>query len=673
MSTKTYSRLFQPIKIGNMEIKNRIAMAPMGIAGLVTENGGFTQRAIDYYAERAKGETGLIITGVVKVENEIDKLHVLTIPCLTLDPRHFIQTASNLTQAVHAYDAKIIVQLTAGLGRVGAPPRGMPESQAIPVAPSAIPNYWDPTITCRELTTREVETLVQRFGEAAEVMVTAGFDGIEIHAVHEGYLLDQFTIAMFNKRTDKYGGDLKGRLTLPIEILHEIKNKVGKDYPVQLRFSIKSFVKDWRQGGLPNEEFKEAGRDTEEGLEAARILEKAGYDAFNADAGTYDAWYWAHPPLYQEHGCYLPLTEKLKKVVKVPVIVAGRMELPELAEQAIVEGKIDIVELGRGLLADPFWANKVKEGKTDNIRPCLGCHDGCVGSMFLNRALSCAVNPACGREIEYAVQPTSQTKNVIVVGGGVAGMEAARVAAIRGHRVTLYEKSAKLGGHLIEASVPSFKKDVERLIDWYKNELDALKIQIHLNKVVSPELLQEKNPDAVIVATGSRPIIPDIPGIEKERITTATDLLLNKKRGGESVIIAGGGLIGCETALWLAQQGKKVTIVEALDRLMQAGNPVPRPNKLMLLDLLRFYKVTVLTNTTLIEITDEGAIVEDTSSRRNTLPADTVVLAVGLECDQNLYQSLTGKIANLYLIGDAMQAQNIMHAIWNAYEVTRNI
>ena len=518
-----------------------------------------------------------------------------------------------------------------------------------------------------------METLVQRFGEAAEVMITAGFDGIEIHAVHEGYLLDQFTIAMFNKRTDKYGGDLKGRLTLPIEILHEIKNKVGKDYPVQLRFSIKSFVKDWRQGGLPNEEFKEAGRDTEEGLEAARILEKAGYDAFNADAGTYDAWYWAHPPLYQEHGCYLPLTEKLKKVVKVPVIVAGRMELPELAEQAIVEGKIDIVELGRGLLADPFWANKVKEGKTDNIRPCLGCHDGCVGNMFLNRALSCAVNPACGREIEYAVQPTSQTKNVIVVGGGVAGMEAARVAAIRGHRVTLYEKSAKLGGHLIEASVPSFKKDVERLIDWYKNELDALKIQIHLNKVVSPELLQEKNPDAVIVATGSRPIIPDIPGIEKERITTATDLLLNKKRGGESAIIAGGGLIGCETALWLAQQGKKVTIVETLDRLMQAGNPVPRPNKLMLLDLLRFYKVTVLTNTTLIEITDEGAIVEDTSSRRNTLPADTVVLAVGLECDQDLYRSLTGKIANLYLIGDAMQAQNIMHAIWNAYEVTRNI
>ena len=668
MATGEYSRIFEPIEIGKVEIKNRIAMAPMGISGLTTLEGAFSQRAIDYYLERVRGGTGLIITSLVKIENEIEKHGVLSIPCTSVNPSYFIRTASELTEGVHAYGARIFIQLTAGSGRTNSPAGPLQ-----PVAPSAIPNYWDPTVTCRELKTEEVERLVKAFGQAAKVAVAAGFDGAEIHAVHEGYLVDQFTIALFNKRTDKYGGDLKGRLTLPIEIVREIKKEVGTDFPVQLRYSIKSFIKDWRQGGLPGEEFKEAGRDTEEGLKAAEILEEAGYDAFDADAGSYDAWYWAHPPLYQEHGCYLPLTEKLKKVVSVPVIVAGRMELPELAAAAIAEGKADMVCLGRGLLAEPHWPNKVLEGKIERIRPCLGCHDGCFERMSLGRPLSCAVNPACGRERDYAIQPAHEIKSVMVIGGGVAGMEAARVATMRGHKVSLYERSEQLGGHLIEGSVPAFKKDVVRLLKWYETELAELGVEIHLDKEVTPELALKEEFSVVIVATGSKCAIPNIPGIDGEKVTMATDLLLGKRKAEEPVVIIGGGLIGCETALWLAQQGKKVTIVEMLDELMRGNISVFHANRTMLLDSLKFHKVNVLNNTSLSEITDDGVELIDRSFNKNALHAGTVVIAAGLECDQKLFHSLGDKIPNVYLIGDAKQPRNIMHAIWDAYEVARNI
>jgi 2-enoate reductase len=642
----------------------------MGIGGLTSLEGGFSQRAIDYYVERARGGTGLIITGLVKVDNEIEKFPKPLLPDVTWNPHHFNQTASELTEGVHAYGAGIFMQLTVGFGRT-IPASRMEGGQC--VAPSAIPNYWEPEITCRELATEEVESLVQKTGESAEAAAKAGFDGVEIHAMHEGYLLDQFAIAMFNRRTDKYGGDLRGRMTLAIEIVREIKKRVGKDFPVSLRFSIKSYVKDWSRGGLPGEEFQEAGRDTEEGLKAANILEDAGYDVFNADAGTYDAWYWAHPPLYQEHGLYLPLTERLKKVVGVPVIVAGRMEIPDLAEKAIAESKADMVVLGRGLLAEPHWANKVLEGRIKNIRPCLGCHDGCFGRTLQGRPLSCAVNPASGRERTHVIQPANEINNVMVIGGGIAGMEAARIAALRKHKVTLYEKSDKLGGHLIEASVPPFKEDEVRLLDWYKTELDELGVGINLSTEVSTDLVMETKPDVVIVATGSKPCIPDITGIQKEKVTTATDLLLGKKKAGGSVIIIGGGLVGCETAVWLAGQAKKVTIVEMLGDLMQAGNPVPWPNELMLRDLLKFHKVNVLTDTSVLEVTNDGVVLIDNCFRKSILSVDTVVLAAGLQSDQGLYRSLSGKIPNLYLIGDARQAQNIMYAIWDANELARNI
>jgi 2-enoate reductase len=661
----TFKNLLKSIKIGNIEIKNRVAMAPMGIGGMTNLDGGPGSRALDYYIERARGGVGLIITGLFKVENEIDALPqgFMLISPVALAP------FTELAETVHALGTKIFVQLTAGFGRVASPRllRGKP------VSASAIPYYWNPALTCKELTVEEVERLAKAFGPISHILAEAGIDGVELHG-HEGYLFDQFTTGLWNHRSDRYGGDLPGRLCFPIEVLKEIKKQVGDNFPVQYRFALKHYIKGYNTGALPGEEYVEAGQNIEEGLRMAKILEEAGFDALHVDAGCYDSWYWPHPPGYQKHGCMIDMAEEVKKVVKIPVIAVGRLDIPELAEQVIAEGKADIVAVGRGLLADPFWVKKIEEGQPEQIRPCIGCHEGCMNRLVNDKPLSCAVNPACGRERTHTLQPAKERQNVMVIGGGISGMEAARVAKSRGHKVVLYEKGTQLGGHLIEASMPAFKKDELRLLNWYKNELKNLGIEVHLNQEVTPDLIEDKKPEAVIVSTGSNPIILNVPGITKERIVmTVTDLLLDKKKTGETVVVIGGGRVGCETAIWLAQQGKKVTVVEKLDKLMSTDPPIPRMNRMMLLDLLNFYKVDLLMNTSLLEVKDNEVVVIIKSFSKNTLKTDTVVLAVGLIPNQDLYRELQGKIHNLYLIGDSRQARNIMGAIWDAYEVARTI
>ncbi len=660
---KVFLKLFEPVNIGKVTIKNRIAMAPMAITGLVNPDGSLERRGIDYYIERAKGGVGLIISGVFKVENDIEPLMYLDSPLFS---QVAIPSFAELSEAVHSFGTKIFVQLTAGNGRVAVPAvvRGRP------VSASATPNYWDPTLTCKELTTEEVEKLIKAFGEAAMLLKMAGIDGIELHG-HEGYLFDQFTTAIWNRRTDKFGGDLKGRLTFPVEILNIIKKMVGGDFPVQYRFGLKHYIKGLNTGILPGEEYKEGGRDIDEGLEMAELLEKAGFDALHVDAGCYESWYWAHPPMYQEHGCMVDMAEKVKKVVQIPVLTVGRLGIPELAEKIIEEGKADIVALGRALLADPDWPIKVQEGRIEDIRPCLGCHDGCMGRISELKSLSCAVNPANGRERLYELRPASKSKRVLVAGGGVAGMEAARVAAIRGHEVTLYEKGESLGGHLIEASVPDFKKDLERLISWYKTQLKKLGVEVKLETEVTPELVERENPDEVFIATGSNPIIPDIPGIERPNVATCIDLLLGKKEAGGSVLVVGGGLVGCEIALWLAKQGKKVTVVEMLPEVMTAGLPVPHENRIMLLDLLAVNNVEIIANAVMQEVTVDGVIITGKTFKRRAIKADTVALAVGLKADDKLYNSLRREVTHLHALGDCREPGNIMGAIWDSYEVAR--
>ncbi|NDL61803.1 oxidoreductase [Acerihabitans arboris] len=664
---ESHNILFEPFTIGKLTLKNRFVMAPMGPGGLCDADGTFNQRGVDYYVERAKGGTGLLITGVTMVENEIERCALPSMPCPTLNPTHFVKTGKMMTERIHAWGAKIFLQLSAGFGRVSIP--AIVGNTA--VAPSPIPHRWLPDVTCRALSVGEIHTYVRKFAESALIAKRAGFDGIEVHAVHEGYLLDQFAIAFFNSRTDQYGGSLENRLRFAIEIVQAIKAACGEDFPVSLRYSIKSFIKDWRRGGLPNETFAERGRDIEEGIEAAKMLEAAGYDAFNGDVGSYDSWYWAHPPMYQVKGLYLPYNQILKRILRVPVITAGRLDDPDLASQAIRDGQTDMIALGRPLLADADIPNKIRAGHPERIRPCLSCQEGCMGRLAQFAAISCAVNPACGREREYGTGTAVRPKRLLVIGGGPAGCEAARVAALRGHSVTLMEQRDRLGGNLIPGGIPDFKQDDHLLAAWYERELAGLGVTVKLNSRATRRELRDAAADAVVFATGSRPRTLEL--ASATGVYTAEEVLLGQQDPGDNVIIIGGGLVGCETALWLANQGKTVTLVEVRQDILQVGGPLCHANEDMLRDLVAFKGIRVLADTRL-EPAENGRLMLKTGQGAGVaIAADSVILAIGYAPEQRLYDELRDEVPESYLLGDAKNVQNIMYAVWDAYEVARNI
>lgn len=646
-------KLFEPGRIGKLSTKNRIGMAPLGfIAKFVDRDGRLTQQGIDYYAARAKGGTGLIITGTTRVNREIDYFPGLPRVLVVDSSRETAVQLEKLAETVHEYGAKIAFSLTAGMGRCTF--RALLAKGGRPVAPSPLPCFWEPSVITRELTTEEIEKIVQDFGIAAEVLRSAGIDGVDIHG-HEGYLLDQFITALWNKRTDKYGGDLEGRLRFPVEVIQSIKRKAGDDFPVIYRYGLTHYL--------------EGGREVEEGLEIARRLEAAGADALDIDAGCYETWYWPHPPNTQPPGCMVDLAEMTKKVVKIPILVAGRLGYSDLAEKVLQEGKADFILLGRPLLADPEWPNKVKGGRLEDIRPCVGCHE-CLKMDLELKYLSCAVNPTTGMEVEYALKPAEKKKSVLVVGGGPGGMEAARIAALRGHKVTLWEKGDALGGNLRPASAPDFKRDYKSLINYLSTQIKKLRVTIELRKEATPELIQAMKPEVVFIATGATPIIPEIPGVKKGKVVTAVDLLLGKKEAGESVVVVGGGMVGCEAALYLAQKGKQVTIVEILDSI---ARDMYSPNRMHMLKLLAESNVKSLTETNVLEITDEGVAIADKDGKRSTLKADTVVLAIGLKPDGGLFGALKDKVPEVYASGDCVEARKVINAIWEGFGIARLI
>lgn len=450
-----YDCLFEPLQVGSIQLKNRIVLEPMGIHShrLVNADGSFTEDGIAYYETIAKGGTGLIITSAMPVNSAFD-LSKGSKAAMDLAGEEFIENTRKLTERLHSYGAKIFMQLSAGAGRVQ--PRFIADGE--PVAPSdGLPNFWNPSITHRALTREEIEQYIRCFGQAARKAKEGGVDGVEIHAVHEGYLLDQFTLAFCNKRTDEYGGSLEGRFLFAKKIVEAIKESCGQNYPVSIRYSVRSMMKGFNSGALPGETFTEVGRDLDEGIAAAKLLEACGYDMLNANNGTYDSWWYAHPPVYMPEGCNLAESVEIKKHVHIPVVCTGRMENPELALKAIQEKQIDGIGLARQLLADPEWPNKLMKEQAEEIRPCIACHAGCLNRIFKGQDLCCALNPAVAREKEYAITPAETKKHIIVVGGGIGGMEAARVCALRGHQVDLYEKSGRLGGMFIPASAMSFQ------------------------------------------------------------------------------------------------------------------------------------------------------------------------------------------------------------------------
>ena len=641
-------------------------MAPMGPLGLADANGGWNQRGIDYYVERAKGGTGLIITGVTFFDQVVEKQDPSTVPNPLYKPVNFVKTSREMTERIHAYGSKIFLQLSGGFGRVTIPTN---VGDIPPIAPSAIPHRWLDK-TCRAITVDEIHAIVKQFGEAAFHAKRAGFDGVQIHAVHEGYLIDQFAISMFNQRTDEYGGSLENRLRFAKEIVEEIKKTCGDDFPVTLRFSVKSMIKDWRVGALPGEDFEEKGRDTEEGLKAAKLLESYGYDALDTDVGTYDAWWWNHPPMYQKKGLYREYCKMVKEVVDIPVFCAGRMDNPDMALEAIENGECDVIDLGRPLLADPDYCNKLRCGKITQIRPCISCHEGCMGRVASYSLLNCAVNPQAARERVNAYEPILKKKKVLIVGGGVAGCEAARVLAIRGHQPVVYEKGSRLGGNLIPGGAPDFKEDDIALADWYTNELNRLGVHVHLNTELNEEEIKTMDYDTVILATGSKPKVFSLG--DDSHTYTAEQVLLKQKDAGKKTVVVGGGLVGCETALWLAQNGIHVTIVEALDKVMAVNGPLCAANKEMLEALLPFNGVEIITGAKVTEFAN-GEVKVDTKEGSKTIMSDSVILSVGYKEENTLYNNLQFDIPDLYLLGDAKKVSNIMYAIWDAFEVANHI
>ena len=658
--------LFSPISIGKVSIKNRFAMAPMGPLGLGDAQGGFNQRGIDYYTARARGGTGLIITGVTFVDNTIEEHGMPNCPNSTYNPVQFVRTAREMTERVHAYNARIFLQMSGGFGRVTIPTN---LGEFPPVAPSPIQHRWLDK-TCRALTVDEIHELVRDFGEGAHNAKRAGFDGVQIHAVHEGYLIDQFAISLFNQRTDEYGGSLENRLRFAREIVGEIKRRCGQDFPVMLRYSPKSFIKALREGALPGEEFEEKGRDLPEGVEAAKLLVSYGYDALDVDVGSYDAWWWSHPPMYQKKGLYMPYAKLVKENVDVPVLCAGRMDDPDMAEGAVNDGVCDIISLGRPLLADPDYVNKLRRGERKCIRPCISCQEGCMGRIQEYSMVNCAVNPQAARERVTAYNPVLKAKRVLVIGGGVAGCEAARVLAERGHKPEIMERSGHLGGNLLAAGAPPFKEDDIALVHWYENEMQRLNVPVHFNTAVDPDSALYEEYDAVIVATGATP--KKFPLGENAPIYTATDALLGKTPIGERVTVVGGGLVGCETALWLAQEGKCVTIVEALDRLMAVNKPLCHANSEMLERLLPFHGVETLVSSS-VQKYEGGKIFVKTPQGERQLDSDTVILSVGFREDRGVFDAWETSAREIYLLGDAKKVANIMYAVWDAFEVANHI
>lgn len=653
-----YEQLGTPFKIGDLTIKNRFCMAPIGGGQHHLPGGGLKDTTVQYLAERAKGGFGLIFTGAMAADMTVDPYTGVG-PSILKDSDAFLLTASELNERVSAYGTKLFAQITMGLGR---------NYPNLP-APSAVPVFHHQGMLSPELTNDQIKLKIEALVKAAKVAQKAGFNGVEVHSIHWGYLLDQFALSMMNHRTDEYGGCLENRLRAAKEIVEGIKQECGSNFPVSMRLGLKSYVKDFEKATLDGSE--EKGRTLEEGIAIAKLLESYGYDCLNTDTGLYDSFYYACPPMYMPKGFAVELAEKVKSSVSIPVLLGGRMNDPDIAVEAIKAKKIDAVVLGRPALADPEYPNKVLTGHTEQIRPCIACNQGCITRLQRGKQPTCAVNPAAMRELRYGLRPCVEKKHVVVVGGGVGGMEAARTAAMRGHHVTLLEKADTLGGCLIQAGSYPFKKEVKELNEWYQRELERWNVDVHTGLEATPEIIKGYHPDTVILACGYTPVMPRLPGIESSSVMDCIEAHEHTEKIGQTVVIVGGGLVGCEIALAYAMKGKNVSVVEALDTLMMAGERSPIPNEQMIYDLFEKYKVTVLSKHKLAEICGDQVVLHSESGEKR-MHADNVIIAVGFKPRPSLAAELSKNGMVVYEI-TGQQIGTILRAVWNGYEIANNI
>ena len=641
--------LFSPGRIGAVELKNRIIFAPM-LDRFANEDGSISEASVRYYRERARGGAALLIVGAV---NFLPEAHYRPHQTCLYDDS-FIDSHRRLTDAIHEAGALVSCQLIHAGIRLSQKAFGA-GSATRPVGPSAIPFATTDTVP-HALSIEEIHAMTEAFAAAARRAREAGYDVVDILAAH-GYLLHSFLSPYSNRRDDSYGGSNENRARFLCEVIRGIKREAGSGFPIQVRINGTDFL-----GG---------GIDIEQARVHARLIEKAGANAINVSSGTRESRQYTAAGYHFSQTLAAELSEKVKAVVRIPVSTVGRYTDPIRAEEVLAKGQADFVLMARALLADPEWPNKAREGRLHEIRPCIGDNTGCVARDIRKfPTVSCTVNATIGHEEEFRIRRAATPRSVLVVGSGPAGMEAARVAAMRGHRVSLYERETRLGGQLDVASRPPNNHPIQRLSEYLIGQIGGLGVEIHTGVTVTPQLVAEKNPDVVVVATGSNPILPDVPGLGHNHVVLAADVLEKKVKTGQRVVVIGGGLVGMDTSLVLAQEGKQVILVEMLPRIGANANVF---ELLFLMERFIDLGVQVLTNTKLLSIHPGGVTVVMTELTSENevifIRADTVVMAIGYRASQDLAQELEKSGRPIYVIGDCREPRKIIDAIHEGFQV----
>jgi 2,4-dienoyl-CoA reductase-like NADH-dependent reductase (Old Yellow Enzyme family)/thioredoxin reductase len=628
-----FPRLFESGRMGSLELKNRIIFPPI-VTRLMSEEGGISDRLIDYYAERAKGGAGLIVIEASYPRSSGYPGRIY------LNDDKFIPGLRRLVEAVHGSGAKIVCEVNPHRGRA---------DEHDPASPSNIPHPFT-GIAPRPLSVAEIKGLEEDFGGGVRRVKEAGFDAVMIHGA-TGYLVSEFLSPLINKRIDEYGGNIEGRAKFALELVGVARKCVGVDYPILFR--------------LMADDKMEGGFGIEDAIALCKMLQEAGIDAVDITAGAAETPEWTAPPMYLPAGCITDLSQAIKREVTIPVSVAGKINDPYLAEDILRQDKADFVDMGRALIADPYLPKKAMAGRASDICKCIACQRCAEATMIEKISLQCTVNPAAGREREFEakLKPSPKKRRVLIIGGGPGGMEAAIMAGQKGHRVTLWEQSDKLGGQLNLASIPPGKGDLNSLLEYLKAQLLKLKVTVELRKKATTEAVNEFDPDITILAVGSTEAIPDIPNIHGENVITHRQVLSGERETGNKVVVIGGGSIGCETADFLAERGKRVMVVfpeAAPMTLTVVDKTIRKP----LLERLEQRQVKIVSGVKEFKEIGRGGIrLMDKEGNEVFFEADNIVLATGAKPNKALAQSLKGKGPELFEAGDCVVPRRILEAV----------